>query len=67
MMKNLIVSLWSLLVLIFFINQCCLATSFLKLMLKLDFSFVMVHVKLSREESTKGLVDELKGKFPNHE
>jgi hypothetical protein len=36
-------------------------------MLKLDLLFVMVHVKLNREESTKSLVDELKGKFPNHE
>jgi hypothetical protein len=35
-------------------------------MLKLDFSIVMVHVKLSCEESTKSLMDELEGKFPNH-
>jgi len=67
MVKNLIVSLWSLLVFIFFINQCCFATSSLKIMLKLYFSFGMVHMKLSCEESTKSLVDELEGNFPNHE
>jgi hypothetical protein len=36
-------------------------------MLKLDLSFVMVHLKLSYEEFTKSLMDELEGKFPNHE
>jgi hypothetical protein len=51
----------------FFFNQCCFATSSLKIMLKLDFSFVMVHEKLSCEKSTKSLMDELEGKFPNHE
>ncbi len=65
--KNLIVSLCNLLVLILFTNQCCHATSSLKLMLKLDLSFVMVHLKLSYEEFTKSLMDELEGKFPNHE
>jgi len=67
MVKNLIVSIWSLLVLIYFFNQCCFATSSFKFMVKLDFSFVMVHVKLSCDESTKSLVDELEGKFQNHE
>jgi hypothetical protein len=35
--------------------------------LKPNFPLAMAHVKSSYEKSTKALVDELQGKFPNHE
>jgi hypothetical protein len=41
------------------VNQCCLITSFLKPMLKLDLSLVMAHVKLSCVNHVEALVDEL--------
>jgi hypothetical protein len=50
----------------FFYQPVLVATSFLKLMLKLDFPLVMAHVKASWEKSTKDPMDELQGKFSNH-
>jgi len=51
----------------FFINQCCLAIDFIKLLLRLDFLFIMVLVKWSCEEYAKALMDELRGRFLNYE
>jgi len=51
----------------FSINQCCLATGFIKLMLRLDFLFIMVPMKCNCEEYAKALMDELKGRFLNYE
>jgi len=41
------------------VNQCCLITSFLKHVLKLDLSLVMACVKLSCGNHVKALMDEL--------
>jgi hypothetical protein len=49
------------------VNQCCLITSFLKHVLRLDLSLVMAHVKLSCGNHVKALVDELQGGFLDHE
>ncbi len=51
----------------FSINQCCLATGFIKLVLRLDFLFIMVPMKCSCEEYAKVLMDELKGRLLNYE
>jgi len=50
----------------FVVNHYCF-TSFWKLVLRSNFPLVMAHVKSSCENSTKALVDELQGRFPNHE
>ncbi len=51
----------------FFVNQRYLATSALKLVLKLNFPLVMVHVKSSYEDYVRALVHELEVRFSNHE
>jgi hypothetical protein len=51
----------------FFVNQHYLATSALKLVLKLDFPLVMAHVKSRCEDYVRALVHELEVRFPNHE
>jgi hypothetical protein len=51
----------------FSMNQCCLAIGFIKLVLRLDFLFILVSMKWSCEKYAKALVDELKGKFLNYE
>jgi hypothetical protein len=50
----------------FVVNHRCF-TSFLKLVLRSKFPLVMAHVKSNCESSIKIIMDELKGKFPNHE
>jgi len=49
------------------VNQCCLLTSFLKHVLRLELSLVMAHVKLSCGNHAETLVDELQGGFLDHE
>jgi hypothetical protein len=50
----------------FVVNHCCF-TSFLKHVLRSNFPLVMAYVKSSCQNSTKALVDELQGRFLNHE
>ncbi len=48
-------------------NQHCLATSALKLVLRPCFPLVMAHPKSSYEDFAQALVLELEVKFANHE
>jgi hypothetical protein len=66
MVRNLIALLSSLLV-INVVHQCCFTTGFLKPMLRPYFRLVIAHVKSSCEKYVKALVDELEGRFLNHE
>ncbi len=49
------------------VNQCCFVRGDVKLVLRLNFPKVLVHVKKSYEDATKSLVHELEGRFPNHD
>ncbi len=49
------------------VNQLCFTIGFLKHVLRPYFPLVMVHVKSNCGNFAKALVDEIKGRFLNHE
>jgi hypothetical protein len=67
MVKNLIFLVSSFFVLNFLVINVVLQLVFIKLVLRLDFLFIMVPIKWSWEEYAKALMDELKGRFLNYE